>query len=185
MFFPHSHLPVLELAYGRYSLHPVNSDEIRVHELLLLACSHYCPYVESPLADLHLKAFVLAIEEEVAIFAVVDFFRKECKQLTVKFELTTVLVPELVHAVKELCEDLSAIVQVTGAIVSTSFSKHVAKWAPVLLNQHLKAINCSVERIEEELDQGTQLRCAIPAIWTVDHNCVLLHIDALHDLVSC
>ena len=63
--------------------------------------------------QLHLLPFILVIVKEVAILARVELVCQEGKHQIVELELVAHLVPQCLHAVEELQEDLSSVARVT------------------------------------------------------------------------
>ena len=111
------------------------------------------PDADGLLANFHLLPLKLVVVEEVTILARVQFVGNESQKMIVEFKLATHLMPNMMHTVQKLHENLRPIVTITARIVLASFSKHVAKGDPILFNEHLEAFESPIVRVQHKLSQ--------------------------------
>lgn len=58
---------------------------------------------------------------------------------------------------------------VDRSILPCSFSEFMPKVSPVLFNQNSKTLNCPIKRVQNQLCKGTELRCPVPSITTMNN----------------
>ena len=145
---------------------------------------HYSPHTDSLLVNFHLCSLEVVVVEKVAILAWMQLIGQKLDEMIIEFKLAAHLMPQMVHAVEELEEYLGAISCVTCWIMSAALAKHVTKWYPLFLNQHLETFKSAVVWIEHQLGQWAELCCSVPAIRAMNQDIVLFIRYGIEYLVS-
>jgi len=131
----------LVLYYGDLcdALRFIDADVARVFEVFFM-CVDCKPERKCTISNSPCYSLLVTIEEEITILAVMEFFSDKRNQFVIKLELTTHLMPDLVHAVQKLDKN-RASVTCCWTVMSAPLLKHMSKRLPVFCNQRLEALN--------------------------------------------
>lgn len=123
------------------------------------------PQRDRTFLGLELKALSLTVEEEGTELTRVDVLVQREEESLVELKDIRVLLHDLVDAIQPENEDGRTLLILGIAIIlAETATELVTKRAPLLLHEHLKALKCTVIRIQHQLRTSNHLCSTIPTI---------------------